>query len=104
MAKWKSFGGSMKKIPKKKSIAELEREIAELNKAKENVNKYNDLVEKQKSLKQDIKKEGFKLRHKRALSILNRSASALESVAKRGYKTATSKKAKRFYKKIEKKL
>lgn len=94
----------MKKIKKQKSITELQNEIDALEKAKENVRKYNDLVERQNKLKKEIRQEGFKMKHKRAISILNRTAKTLESSARSGYKTATSKKAKRFYKKVAKNL
>lgn len=94
MSKWYSIGGEKKKPAK--SVSELEREIAELKAAKENIQKYNQLEAQRIQLRQDVKREGFKTRHKTALSLINRGQAAIIS----GVKTATSKKTKKQINKI----
>lgn len=96
MAKWQSFGRSMKKIPKpKKSIAELEAEIEALRKAKESVRSYNELEAERNRLKSEVRQEGMKLRHRKAFNIINKA----QSLAKNTYTASTSPRAKKTYKK-----
>lgn len=91
----------MKKAKRpKKSIAELQAEIDALKKAKESVQNYEKLERERAQLKRDIRKEGFKLKHRRTLSIINRA----QSLSKKTYASATSPKAKKTYKKTFKAL
>lgn len=94
MAKWNFFGGRREKP--KKSLSQLQKEVDDLKKAKEKVQSYEELQKEKQRIQQEIRAEGFKLKHRRALNIINRGISIGEST----YKQATSKKAKRFYKKV----
>lgn len=101
MGQWRSFGSSsMKKIKARKSLSELEAEIEALKKARDSVKSYNELEKEKAKLKQEIRQEGFKQRHKTAFTIIDRA----QGLAQKTYANATSPKAKRTYKKTYKAL
>jgi prophage DNA circulation protein len=79
MGRWHSFGSKSKPA---KSLTELQAEIEKLKKAKEAIKNYDALQEEEKRIKQEIKQEGFKLKHKRALSILNTASIVAHGIAK----------------------
>ena len=71
-------------MAKLKSISELEREVKGLKKALDKTKKYSSLEQERKKIMKDIKKEGWKRKHKKALSILHKAG----LLAKQTYKTA----------------
>lgn len=93
IAKWKYFSSKPKK-----SLVELETEVNQLKKAENNIKKYRELQDEKAKIKAEIKREGFKERHRKALSIISKA----ENVVKNIHKTVTSPKAKRFVKKVKK--
>jgi len=95
---WKSFG--RKTTKPKKTLKQLQEEITKLKNARDHVKAYNDLESERQKLRRQVKQEGFKLKHKKALSLINKG----QSFASKSYKSATSKKAKKSYKKLFKNI
>lgn len=80
MGKWLSMGGNKSKP--KKSYAELQHEIDELKKAKQKVKSYDELLQEKKRIQQEIRQEGFKMKHRKALSIINNGIRIGKSIDK----------------------
>jgi len=87
---WKKIGK-----PPTKSLTELEAEVDKLKEAETNIKKYNELQLEKQKIQSEIQKEGFKQRHAKALSIINRA----ENIMGKTHKLVTSPKAKKFAKK-----
>jgi uncharacterized protein (UPF0335 family) len=70
MARWHSFGRTHTK-----SLSELKNEVEKLKEAEKNIKSYSELQQEKEKIMSDIKKEGFNIRHKKALAIINKSES-----------------------------
>ena len=73
--RWKSF--SSKKPTK--SLKELKSEVEKLKEAESKVKSYQELLKEKERIKKEIKKEGFKMRHRNALAIIH----SAENIGKR---------------------
>ena len=95
---WKSFGRKSSKP--KKTLKQLQDEIDKLKAARDHVKSYNELESERTKIQRQVKQEGFKLKHKKALSLINKG----QSFASKSYKSATSKSSKKSYKKLFKQI
>lgn len=66
--RWKRFGSRPAK-----SLTELKAEVAKLKEAEEKTKAYEALQNEKQRIQKEIKKEGFKIKHKKALAIIRRS-------------------------------
>lgn len=83
MSKWKSFISGTKKSKPKKSLTELKDEVEKLKKAKSNVESYEKLQAEKKKIQTEIRQEGFKMRHKKALGIINKGIDIGKNISKK---------------------
>lgn len=92
----------------KKSLAELQEEVRKLKEAREAVKSYNELQNEKSKIQREIRSEGFKVRHKKALGIINGGLGIGRSIGT-GIKSASKssapyiKSAYKEYKKYKKK-
>jgi len=78
MGRWKRFGSKPTK-----SLAELKLEVNKLKEAEKNTEAYQELQREKEKIQKEIKKEGFQIRHRKALNILKRADSIAESIYKK---------------------
>jgi chromosome segregation ATPase len=89
--RWKNFGSKPTK-----SLAELQTEVDKLKKARETIKNYNELQDEERRIKKEIDQEGWKLRHRKALSILNRAKIESLGIVSDVKKLSKSKTAKKY--------
>jgi len=66
--RWKSF---TRKSKPTKSLKQLRKEVDNLKKANKKVKSYQELLKEKEKIKSEIKREGFKVKHRNALAIIN---------------------------------
>ena len=72
--------GSHHKPQKTKSLDELKSELEGLKAAKDNITEYKELEAEERKVKAEIKREGFQLRHRKALAIIGRAKGISRSI------------------------
>jgi hypothetical protein len=100
---WSKISGSSPT----KSLKELKNEVNKLKKAEKNVESYEKLQQEKAKIQQEIKQGGFRMKHKKALSIIGKAEGIMGNIAhqtysigKSGYKFSKSKRAKKIAKEI----
>ncbi len=77
---WHPLGSRQKPT---KSLAKLKAEVDKLKEAEENVKSHEVLQSEKEKLIKEIKKEGFKLRHRKALAIIHNAESITGRIARK---------------------
>ena len=75
--RWKKLGSKSKK-----SLKELKAEVKKLEDADKKLKAYQELQREKERLRKEIKKKGFQIRHRKALSIIKQGENLAKKIAK----------------------
>lgn len=76
--RWKKFGSRPTK-----SLAELKAEVDKLKEAEAWTKAYETLQDEKEKITKEIKKEGFKIKHRKALAIIHDAESIIGRIGKK---------------------
>lgn len=88
--RWHNFGSKPTK-----SLKELQSEVDKLKEAEKNVQSYNELQNEKAKIIKEIKQEGFKARHKKALAIISKGEQIGSNIYRK-YKSPARKLLKKY--------